>query len=172
MLKILFKPEESKYKSATDEYFSIWESEKEKIIGGFEVITGLKFPQIEIEVIVFEGVSFSGNENTPMKLRASYSLEEKKGTLIHELGHRLILKLENRINDIDEHHTLNLFLYDTWVYIYGEDFANNMVSIESKRKGKYDYESAWKWALNMSKEERKILFDNIKSLNPSSNIRQ
>jgi hypothetical protein len=112
-------------------------------------------------VIVFEGASSSGFKEKPMKLRASYPDEVKKATLIHELGHRLNGQLRQRSPDIDEHRTLFLYLYDVWVKLYGQDFANRMVEIERKRKGIYDYDSAWTWALALSKEERAAKFKEI-----------
>ena len=53
-------------------------------------------------------------------------------------------------------------MYDIWESLYGKDFADRMVEVEKKRKGLYDYESAWKWALSMSKEERATRFKALK----------
>lgn len=114
MLKLTFKPESEQFIPATKEYQGIWNNEGEKILEAFKVVTGLQFQQKEIEVIVYEGVSFSGSLVEPMKLRASHSNKEKKGTLIHELGHRLIAPLHNRLPELDEHQTLDLYLYDVW----------------------------------------------------------
>jgi len=77
--------------------------------------------------------------------------------LIHELGHRLIARIP-KTNELDEHRVLFLVLYDIWESLYGRDFVDRMVEVEKKRKGLYDYESAWKWALSMSKEERAAKF--------------
>jgi hypothetical protein len=52
-----------------------------------------------------------------------------------------------------------------WVKLYGKEFADNMVKVESARKGIYDYESAWKWALALSAEERASRFKEIVSQN-------
>lgn len=92
-----------------------------------------------------------------MKLRASYPPDVKKATLIHELGHRLLAGIP-KTNEIDEHRILFLVLYDIWEKLYGKDFADRMVEVEKKRRGRYDYESAWKWVLVMSKEERAAKF--------------
>jgi hypothetical protein len=40
------------------------------------------------------------------------------------------------------------------VNLYGQAFADDAVKVESARKGLYDYEAAWKWALAMSPAER------------------
>ena len=110
MLKLIFKPESLQFQKATEEYFDIWNKEGDKILKAFEAVTGLSFQQKEIEVIVYEGVSFSGSLTESMKLRASLDIEDKKGTLIHELGHRLIAPLHNRLAELDEHQTLDLYL--------------------------------------------------------------
>ncbi len=89
-----------------------------------------------------------------MKSRASYPSEIKKATLIHELGHRLNAKIRNRPNGIDEHRVLFLYLYDVWTRLYGKSFADHAVEVEKQRKGIYDYETAWKWALSMSGQKR------------------
>ena len=89
-----------------------------------------------------------------MKLRASYPEGVKKATLAHELGHRLNSQLTNRPKEMDEHRILFLYLYDVWTKLYGKRFADEMVEVEKKRKGLYDYETAWEWALSMSESER------------------
>lgn len=101
-----------------------------------------------------------------MRLRASYPYSVKQGTLIHELGHRLISPLHNRVEDLDEHQHLNLFLHDVWIKLYGKEFADEMVAVESKRKGLYDYEGAWKWSLNLSAEEKSSIWQKFINLNP------
>jgi len=100
-----------------------------------------------------------------MKMCASYTPDIKKATLIHEIGHRHNSRLRNRPKEIDEHRVLFLWLYDVWVKLYGKEFADNAVKVESARKGRYDYESAWKWALALSAEERAARFKEIVSQN-------
>jgi len=56
---------------------------------------------------------------------------------------------------------LFLILYDVWIELYGERFANEQIEVEKKRRGLYDYESAWNWALSLSKEERAARFAEI-----------
>ncbi len=166
LIKLTFKPESKEFEDATEEYQQIWGEEKEKILGAFEKVTSLKFKQKSIDVVVYEGPSFSGNLKRPMKLRSSYSNDVKKGTLVHELGHRLIAPMHNRMKDIDEHRTLNLFLYDVWVYLYGKRFADEMVAIEQERKGLYDYKSAWCWFFELSEEKKNLLWKEFLKMNP------
>ncbi len=42
--------------------------------------------------------------------------------------------------------------------LYGKEFADRNVTVESGRKGLYDYETAWKWAVAMSADERAATF--------------
>ncbi len=165
-VKINFSPESEKYAEATKEYQAIWSSESRRIVEGMEKVSGVKFSEHEIQAVIFEGVSSSGFGDTPMKLRASYPLEVKKGTLIHELGHRLLARIP-KTKEIDEHRVLFLVLYDIWDSLYGKEFADRMVEVEKKRRGLYDYESAWQWALALSKEERAIKF---KALRESATV--
>ena len=162
-LNLTFTPESEKFEQATTEYRDIWTSEGKNIIGAMESVSGLKFTDKDVRVIVFEGVSRSGYRDDPMKLRASYPTEVKKATLVHELGHRLIAPI--RIPDgkqLDEHKVLFLILYDIWDKLYGKEFADRAVEVEKKRKGIYDYESAWLWALSLTKEARAAQFKELR----------
>jgi hypothetical protein len=168
-IKMHFTPESDKYAEATKQYQEIWNAEGSKMIGAMEIVSGLRFFETDIPVIVFEGASRSGFGDSPMKLRASYPEEVKKATLIHELGHRLNSQLKNRPKDIDEHRILFLYLYDVWTKLYGRSFADRMVEVEKKRKGIYDYETAWNWALSLSEEERAAKFKDV--LKNNSNLK-
>jgi hypothetical protein len=53
---------------------------------------------------------------------------------------------------------IGALLYDIWVALYGKDFADRNVIVESARKGIHDYDSAWKWALALGAEERAARF--------------
>jgi hypothetical protein len=156
-IQVRFAPESEKYAQATTEYRAIWNSEGKRIVEAMEKVSGVEFAEREVQAIVYEGVSWSGYGNEPMKLRASYPSDVKKATLIHELGHRLLSRIP-KTKEIDEHTVLFLVLYDIWESLYGRDFAERMVEVEKQRKGLYDYESAWKWTLSMSKEERAAKF--------------
>jgi hypothetical protein len=88
-----------------------------------------------------------------MALKASYPQYYKRATLVHELGHRLAFTMP-RTADLDEHRMLYLFLYDVWSDLYGAAYAEGMVDIERRIKGRYDYAAAWDWALSMTRGER------------------
>jgi hypothetical protein len=153
-VKMSFAPESDKFVEATKEYQALWANEGAKMISALEEVSGLRFPPDDVKVVVFEGASNSGYGDKPMKLRASYPADVKKATLIHELGHRLNWRIRNRPDDVDEHRILFLYLYDVWSKLYGKEFADRMVEVEKKRKGIYDYETAWNWALSMTAQER------------------
>lgn len=98
-----FTPENESFNAATDVYRQIWREDGARIAEALERVTGLRFVQSRITAIVFEGVSSSGSDNTPMRLRASYNADTKRSMLAHELGHRLIAQLTTRPPDLDEH---------------------------------------------------------------------
>ena len=163
-VKINFTPESEKFAAATKEYQAIWQSEGDKIVKAIEKISDLKFSESEFEAIVFEGISRSGYPGgSPMKMRASYSPDIKKETLIHEIGHRHISQLETRPDGIDEHSVLFLILYEIWVDLYGKKFADEQVEIEKARRGPYP--AAWAYALGMTRKEREKKFREIVSQN-------
>jgi hypothetical protein len=166
-IKVAFTPESENFVDATRRYQDIWNAEGLKMIEAMQIVSGLRFQEKEISAIVFEGASSSGFGDTPMKLRASYPDEVKKATLIHELGHRLIIQLKDRPKDLDEHRVLFLYLYDVWTKLYGKSFADRMVEVEKKRKGIYDYETAWNWALSLSEKDRAARFREIVKSNSS-----
>ena len=85
-----------------------------------------------------------------MVLRATYSAETKKATLMHELGHRLMAGMFTR--NEEEHDELFLWLYDAWVALYGNRFAEEQVVIEKNRGGPYP--SAWDSALALTTQQR------------------
>ena len=67
-----------KFDTAVDEYRRIWAAEGARVIDAMERITALKFPDKKIKAQVYEGTSFSGRGNAPMRFRASYLAEEKR----------------------------------------------------------------------------------------------
>jgi hypothetical protein len=148
--RLEFVPESETFASAVGEYERIWAADAARIVRTMEEVSGLTFTDTAVTAIVFEGVSSSGFRDTPMRLRASYPLDTKRATLIHELGHRLQSPLFRR--EDEEHGPLFLWLYDAWVRLYGKDFADAQVAIEKRRRGPYP--RAWDEALALSPKER------------------
>jgi hypothetical protein len=52
-----------------------------------------------------------------------------------------------------------------WVGLWGDVFAVRQVEVESALRGVYDYESAWKWALSLTSEQRSARFSEIRRSN-------
>ena len=153
-LTLTFTPQDSTFAAATAEYRQIWADEGARIIAAMERVSRLTFTDGRVEVIVFEGVSNSGTGGAPMYLRASYTADVKKATMVHELGHRLAAGLTTLPAGVDGHRVLNRFLYDVWDDLWGRAFADEQVVVESSRRGVYDYETAWQWALTYDREGR------------------
>src|SRR5262245_4789741 len=164
-VNLTFTAEDRMFTDAADAYRRLWADEGDAIIQGLERASGLKFLERDVNAIVFEGASSSGFGSTPMRLRASYPADVKKATLAHELGHRMNTQLRTRPPDVDEHRLLFLDLDDVWESLGGKEFADRQVVVESGRKGIYDYETAWKWALALGKEQRASRFAEIVQVN-------
>jgi hypothetical protein len=148
-----FVPVQPGFAAASDDYARIWRSDGPRIAASLEAVSGLRFPESRIEAIVSDSRPMTSYDGRLIRLRASYSPDYKKATLVHELGHRLVLVLPRR-DGLDDHRLLYLFLYDVWTDLYGRDFADRMVSIERRIPGGYDYDSAWTWALSQSRDQR------------------
>jgi hypothetical protein len=149
-LSLTFVPESPTFAAAAREYEQLWASEGDRIVRAMESVSGLAFRDSAVTVIVYEGVSYSGYRERPMRMRASYPPDTKKATLIHELGHRLQSGLFRR--EEEEHGPLFLWLYDVWVQLYGRAFADAQVEVEKRRRGPYP--KAWEDALALSEAER------------------
>ena len=148
--RLEFVPASETFAAAVGEYERIWAADAARIARTMQDVSGLTFSDTAITAIVFEGVSSSGVGDTPMRLRASYPIDTKRATLIHELGHRLQSPLFRRTDE--EHGPLFLWLYDVWVSLYGQEFADAQVAVEKRRRGPYP--RAWDEALALSPRER------------------
>ena len=148
--RLEFVPASETFAAAVGEYERIWATDAARIVRAMQDASGLTFTDTAITAVVFEGVSSSGFGDTPMRLRASYPIDTKRATLIHELGHRLQSPLFRRQDE--EHGPLFLWLYDAWVSLYGKEFADAQVIVEKARRGPYP--RAWDDALALSAKER------------------
>jgi len=164
MLQINFYPESDKkeYIKAAKEYQDIWQKEGPKIIKVIEKYSGLPFKTKIINALTFEGVSRS----TPLQLRSSYNSNRKKGALIHELTHRLLIDnnfwFPDEKNFIEElHKVIDLILYDIWADLLGKDGAEDNKEVEMNY-GNPIYKRAWEWALSFSKRERSEKFKEMR----------
>ena len=148
--RLEFVPASETFAAAVGEYERIWATDAARIVRAMQDASGLTFTDTVITAVVFEGVSSSGYGDEPMRLRASYPIDTKRATLIHELGHRLQSPLFRRQDE--EHGPLFLWLYDVWVSLYGKEFADAQVTVEKARRGVYL--RAWNDALALSAKQR------------------
>jgi hypothetical protein len=152
--------------AAMAEYRQLWCTEGSRITTAMEKVTGHRYPAGAVEVLVGNGTPMTAFGGRKMSLKASYPLYYKRATLVHELGHRLAFTMP-RTADLDEHRLLYLFLYDVWADLYGQEFADRMVTIEKGIEGRYDYAAAWNWALAMTRGERQA---RLAGLRPALNV--
>ena len=167
---VAFTPVEPRFAAASGEYEAIWQADGRRIVAVLEETSGLVFPESPIDVIVSEGSPMTSYDGRTIRLRARYSPDYKKGTLVHELGHRLALTLPRRAG-LDDHRLLYLFLYDAWETLYGRDFADRMVAIERRIAGSADYQGAWDWALALGREERQARLRALRTRGSASDPR-
>lgn len=151
-LQLDFVAESAPFADAAAEYRSIWQADGRRIVAVLERLTGLKVEDGPVQAIVYEGTSSSGYGDIPMRMRASYAHSTKQATLVHELAHRLIGNLVP--GTFEDHPIIFLFVYDAWVELWGQEFANREVEVESLRRGPSDYRGTWQRALALSADER------------------
>jgi hypothetical protein len=149
----------------TSTYRAIWEESGARIVAAFESVTCLAFAEALVPAVVAEDVSHSGGPEHPMQLRASYIRAVKQSTLVHELGHRHLWQLRERLDGVDGHMTLYLILDRVWAQVWGEDFASERVAGESGWRASYHYAEAWAWARSLDRRERARLWNELLALN-------
>lgn len=149
------------YAEAAEQYQTLWAREGTRIVSGLEAATSLRFRETYIHAVVYSGPSHSH----PLSLRAEYPDSVKLGTLVHELGHRLVhgarnprvhVSSDRRPSSKDLHKNLDLFLYDTLTQLYGDEFAQEQLAFE--RDLTPMYADCWDWALAFDRDTRAELF--------------
>jgi hypothetical protein len=147
----------------TRSYRAIWDEYGQRIVNALEARTCLAFTEPRVEATVAEAVSNSGGPEHPMRLRASYARDIKQSTLVHELGHRHLWQLAERLDDVDGHMTLYLVLDRVWADVWGEQFA--VASVSSESGWDQDYADAWAWARSLEPEQRADLWRRLLVMN-------
>jgi hypothetical protein len=152
---ITFTASDTAFEKAAMEYREIWSREGDRIVARLKELSDMSFSDSLILARVKEEPSYSGWGQNPMILRASYTHEVKKGTLVHELAHRLHASLKHYPKNINDHELLFLYLYDAYTDLYGKAFADRLVAEENKRSNpKNDYKTMWETALALTREQR------------------
>jgi hypothetical protein len=149
------------HESAARAYRSIWQQDGPRIVAALEARTCMPFQETTVAAIVGDDVSHSGGPEHPMGLRASYDLDVKRATLVHELGHRHLWQLSERLDGIDGHRTLYLVLDLVWADVWGTSFAARSVATESTWQASYDYAGAWNWSRALSVDQRGVLWNRL-----------
>jgi hypothetical protein len=154
-VRVQFVAQGDSFTTAVREYEGLWVAEGARIVEAMERVSGLTFvspvyADTAITAQVLERASSSGYRTSPMQMRASYPLDTRRATLIHELGHRLQGDLFRR--EEDHHGPLFLWIYDVWTDLYGREFADAQVIVERRRGGPYP--AAWDAAMALSRSER------------------
>ncbi len=150
---------------AARDYRSIWQQDGERIVAALEARTCLRFPETAVAALIGDEVSHSGGPEHPMGLRASYVADVKRATLVHELGHRHLWQLTERLDTVDGHRTLYLVLDRVWADVWGEEFAAERIRTESSWRASYDYAAAWSWARALTIDERGVLWNRLLTMN-------
>jgi hypothetical protein len=153
------------HEHAARDYRAIWEQDGPRIVAALEARTCLRFPETAVGALIGDEVSDSGGPEHPMSLRASYDIDVKRATLVHELGHRHLWQLTQRLDDLDGHRALYLVLDRVWADVWGDEFADARVRGESSWRSSYDYAAAWAWARDLTVDERGILWNRLLALN-------
>lgn len=161
MLKLTFHPESDliDVTAACADYSSIWEKDGARIVVALEKYSGLKFEETFINVLVCDRFM---SQSHPLLLGAKLDEAGKKCTLMHELAHRIACRKRNldhvadKTDSYETHAHPDLFLYDAWKEVYGEEFALASVEMEKNIEGKGEtvYGPAWEKAMSMTFEER------------------
>lgn len=146
-------------------YRSIWDEDGARIVAALEARTCMRFPEAAVAALIGDEVSHSGGPDHPMGLRASYDANVKRATLVHELAHRHLWQLANRLDDLDGHRTLYLILERVWADVWGEEFAAARVRGEASWHASYDYAAAWDWAHALTVDQRGVLWNRLLALN-------
>ena len=162
-VEVVFTPAEWAQEYATRTYRAIWDEYGQRIVRALEARTCMPFSEPSVPATVAEAVSHSGGREHPMRLRASYIREIKESTLVHELGHRHLWQLAERLDDVDGHMTLFLILERVWADVWGEKFAEDRVRSESDWDE--EYSDAWGWARSLESEERANLWGRLLEMN-------
>ncbi|MFO7287049.1 MAG: hypothetical protein C0P79_009360 [Gammaproteobacteria bacterium] len=164
-VEIDFIPMTPAHAPAARAYEAIWKEFGERIVAALEARTCLPFSETRLAAIVDDAPSHSGGPHYPMRLRAGYSREVKQSTLVHELGHRHLWQLVERLDGVDGHRTLYLILDRVWADVWGEEFARQRIATESSWKADYDYASAWAWAETLPGAEKERLWRRLLEMN-------
>jgi len=164
-VRLTFVADSAVYAPSAEWYQREWDADVGRILEAMEAASGLRFPHLDVRVVVYLGISYTGTDSLPMHLNVRYPFGM---TVVHELGHRLSGQIHSRPPEIDEHRLLYLWLYDAWVALYGQRFADAAVQAERGWDSQTPvpfFAPAWDWALSMTREQRASLLRALRAGN-------
>ena len=165
---LTFTAEKPEHTALADEARRIWTTEGARMLDALEAVSGLRFDEKTISVVLREGSSVSGAPipTSILRLNVRYPI---RMSLLHELGHRLnaahgihpgpdapqMSWTTGKIAE-DAHRVLYLYLYDLWVRLYGRDTAESWLDIEKGWAALgFDFiKTAWEWAMSLGERGR------------------
>ena len=160
---VVFTPSTLADEYDTRVHREIWDEYGQRLIDALEAHSCMRFSEPTVMATVADSTINSGGPDHPMRLRRTYIRSEKESTLAHELGHRHLWQLEERLDDIDGHMTLYLILDRVWTDVWGEEFAEERIRGESGWDE--DYENAWEWARSLTSNDRDQLWRQLLVMN-------
>ena len=162
-VEVVFIPSTAQDEYDTSVYRAIWDEYGDRVVDALESVTCMAFPESSVSATVANAVSHSGGPEHAMRLRRTYIRREKESTLVHELGHRHLWQLAERLDDVDGHMTLYLVLDRVWATVWGDEFAEARVRGESGWDA--GYAAAWTWARSLTVAERAQLWNQLLVIN-------
>ncbi len=156
MLSFSFHPEADRpdLVEAAAGYQAIWDADGSRIVEALTDLSKLAFKGRFFHALVHAGPTTA----FPLHFDAKATESVRKAAIVHELTHRLFAdnKLDGPIkNDqqaLSSHARINLVLFDTWVRVWGEEFARQAVATESKARPVY--RRAWQLTFTMDAKRR------------------
>jgi hypothetical protein len=135
-----------------------WADDGARIVATMERVSGLRFQDTAITVIMRASAGSSGaggDPTSPIRVDIRYPMPM---SLIHELGHRLSHQVLDAARNVglDGHKLLYLYLYDVWEELYGTAVADRWRDTERgwAELGFGFIKEAWDWADSLGRAGR------------------
>lgn len=156
MLDVRFHPESDRpgLIEAANEYEAIWAADGERIVEALTDTLKMSYDGRFFNALVHDAPT----EAFPLRFAASLARPLKQATIPHELAHRLLAEhgLDGPVgrerSDFASHVQLCLFLSDVWRRVWGDDFAEEAIRLESELRPMF--RRAWQFQDTLAPRER------------------
>ncbi|HUE88149.1 MAG TPA: hypothetical protein VMO26_18910 [Vicinamibacterales bacterium] len=184
-LALSFIAADSDHSAFAEAARGFWESDGVRIVKTMERVSGLRFRDSAITVIMSPRAASSGAggiSTSPLRLDIRYPIPM---SLIHELGHRLshqllitdesaprYSRMPAELNTghagLDGHKLLYLYLYEIWEHLYGIEVANRWREVERgwAELGFGFIRDAWDWSDSLGPDGRAAKMRGIVAAQP------